>query len=125
MRGGSVVHGPKSRDHSHDLPKKVRKLGLRCALSAKSAAGQLMVVDMAGFSEPKTQALAGVAVSFGWGSTLFIDGLSINENLERAARNMVKFDVLPARGANVYDILRHETLVLTRDGVAGLVERLS
>ncbi len=125
MRGGSVVHGPKPRDHAHDLPKKVRKLGLRCALSAKAAAGELMVVDLAAFEQSKTRALAEVAGRLGWGSALVVDGAVVNDAVARAARNLKGVDVLPARGANVYDILRHETLVLTRNGVAALSERLS
>lgn len=125
MRGGAIVHGPKPRDHAHELPKKVRKLGLCCALSAKAAAGELMVVDLAAFEQPKTRALAEVAARLGWGSTLVVDGAAVNESVARAARNLKGVDVLPARGANVYDIMRHETLVLTRDGAAALSERLS
>lgn len=125
MRGGSVVFGPKPRSHAHDLPKKVRKLGLMCALSAKATSGNLMVVDLDGFEEPKTRALAEVAGRLGWGTALVVDGATVNGAVARAAGNLRGVDVLPAKGANVYDILRHETLVLTQGGVSALVERLS
>jgi large subunit ribosomal protein L4 len=125
MRGGAVVHGPHPRDHAHDLPKKVRKLALKSALSAKRAAGALIVLDEAALAEPKTKTLAAHVAKLGWRQALIIDGGSVDANFLRAARNLIGIDVLPSRGANVYDILRHEMLVLTRAGVDGLTERLA
>jgi large subunit ribosomal protein L4 len=125
MRGGAVVFGPQPRDHAHDLPKKVRRLALKCALSAKRAAGALVVIDRAEVAEARTATLARRIQQLGWQKALLIDGDAIEANFSRAARNLVALDVLPARGANVYDILRHETLVLTRAGVDKLVERLT
>lgn len=125
MRGGAVVHGPHPRDHGHDLPKKVRRLALRSALSAKRAAGLLVVLDRAELTDAKTRALAACTRKLGWSKALIIDGDAIDANFLRAARNLVGVDVLPSRGANVYDILRHETLVVTRAGLDRLVERLA
>ena len=124
QRGGGVVFGPVPRDHSHDLPKKVRRLALKTALSAKQAAGELVVLDKAELPEGKTKVLASQAAKLGWRSVLIIDGNEVNEGFARAARNIVGVDLLPSRGANVYDILRRETLVLTSAAVEQLVERL-
>ena len=124
QRGGGVVFGPVVRDHAHDLPKKVRRLALKSALSAKAASGDLVVLDKAELSEPKTRVLAEHADRLGWRSVLLIDGEQVNEGFQRAARNLVGIHVLPSQGANVYDILRRDTLVLTRAGVERLVERL-
>lgn len=124
MRGGAVVLGPQPRDHAIDLPKKVRRLALKSALSAKREAGQLVVLDSAALAEAKTKGLAARAEKLGWRRALVIDGDSVDANFARAARNLVGIDVMPAAGANVYDILRHETLVLTRAAVDKLVERL-
>jgi large subunit ribosomal protein L4 len=123
FRGGAVAHGPVVRSHAHDLPKKVRKLGLKVALSAKQSAGQLVVLDPANVSG-KTKDLKKVVASFGWGSVLVIGGEQVDEMFARAARNIPKFDVLPCQGANVYDILRRETLVLTTEAVQKLEARL-
>lgn len=124
QRGGGVAFGPKPRDHAHDLPKKVRRLALKTALSAKTSAGALVVLDSAALPEGKTRILAEHAKRNGWGSALVIDGNRLDANFVRAARNVVGLDVLPTCGANVYDILRHDTLVVTRAGVDQLVERL-
>jgi large subunit ribosomal protein L4 len=124
QRGGGVAFGPVPRDHSHALPKKVRRLALKTALSAKQAAGELVVLDKAQLSEPKTKALATQAAKLGWRSVLIIDGNELDAGFARAARNIVGLDVLPSRGANVYDILRRDTLVLTSSAVEQLVERL-
>lgn len=124
FRGGQTVHGPVVRSHAHDLPKKVRKLGLKCALSAKAKAGQLIVIDAAATDEAKTKALAAKFAKLGWQSVLVIDGPELNEGFARAARNIPKVDVLPQQGANVYDILRRDTLVLTRGAVEHLEARL-
>lgn len=124
FRGGQTVHGPVVRSHAHDLPKKVRKLGLKCALSAKAKAGQLIVIDSAASDEAKTKALAAQFEKLGWQSVLVIDGPELNEGFARAARNIPRVDVLPQQGANVYDILRRDTLVLTRGAVEHLEARL-
>src|SRR5215213_11729785 len=125
FRGGGVAFGPHPRDHAVDLPKKVRALGLRCALSSKAAEGKLLVLDEAKLAEPRTKALAGALDKLGWGSTLVITGTEIERNFDLAARNLQTIDVLPAQGLNVYDILRRDTLVLTQDAVRQIEERLA
>jgi large subunit ribosomal protein L4 len=125
MRGGGIVFGPVPRDHSHSLPKKVRRLALKAALSAKRADGTLVVLDKAELEDAKTRVLAQRALALSWGKALIIDGEAVDTNFARAARNLPGLDLLPSRGANVYDILRHETLVLTRTAVDKLVERLT
>ncbi len=125
MRGGAVVFGPLPRSHAIDLPKKVRRLALKCALSAKRADGLLVVLDRAELPDPKTKALADYAAKLGWQRALVIDGETVEVNFARAARNLLSVDVLPTQGANVYDILRHGTLVLTRAAVDKLKERLA
>jgi len=124
MRGGGIVFGPQTRDHSHGLQKKVRKLALATALSAKCAEGKLVILDEATMKAPKTSDLVKKLATLGWGRTLVIDGEAIDENFARAARNIVGIDVLPTAGANVYDILRRDTLVLTKGAVEKLVELL-
>lgn len=124
FRGGAVIFGPVVRSHEHDLPKKVRKLALKTALSAKVADGKLVVLDAARVDLPKTKELARRLGALGWSSVLFIDGNQIDEGFARAARNLPYVDVLPQQGANVYDILRRDTLVLTRDAVEALEARL-
>jgi large subunit ribosomal protein L4 len=123
FRGGAVIFGPVVRSHEFGLQKKVRRLGLKTALSAKQAEGKLVVVDEANLDEPKTKALRSRFAALGWGSVLIIDG-AVNANFARAARNLPKVDVLPEQGANVYDILRRDTLVLTRAAVQQLEARL-
>ena len=123
FRGGAVIFGPVVRSHEFGLQKKVRRLGLKTALSAKQAEGKLIVVDEARLDEAKTKALRNRFAALGWGSVLIIDG-AVNENFARAARNLPKVDVLPEQGANVYDILRRDTLVLTRAAVQQLEARL-
>jgi large subunit ribosomal protein L4 len=123
FRGGATVHGPVVRSHAHDLPKKVRRLGLKCALSAKQAEGKLIVLDSVEGSG-KTKDLAKQFAALGWDSVLVIDGPEPNPSFKRAAHNIPKVDVLPTQGANVYDILRRDTLVLTRDAVEHLEARL-
>ena len=124
FRGGGVTFGPVVRNHGHHLPKKFRRLALKTALSSKQAAGKLVVLDEAKLAEPKTQALADRLGKLGWGAVLIIDGTTLDGNFQRAARNLPRVDVLPQQGANVYDILRSDTLVLTKAAVAGLEERL-
>jgi large subunit ribosomal protein L4 len=124
FRKGGVYKGPTPRSHAHDLPKKVRKLGLKHALSAKAAAGALIVLDAADLKDGKTKDLAKAVKELGWKRALVIDGPEINENFARAAGNIEGLDVLPSQGANVYDILRRDTLVLTKAGVEALEARL-
>ena len=122
-RTGGVVHGPVVRDHGYDLPKKVRRLGLISALSQKAAEGKLVVLDAATASG-KSAELAKKLKVLGWTSALIVDA-TVEENFGRAARNLPKIDILPTVGANVYDILNHEVLAITRAGVEGLKERLA
>ncbi len=124
FRHGGVYKGPTPRSHAFDLPKKVRALGLKHALSAKFAAGELVIVDDLNLTDAKTSAVAKAVKENGWKRVLVIDGAEVNENFARAARNLEGIDVLPSIGANVYDILRRDTLVLTRAGVEALEARL-
>ena len=123
FRGGAVIFGPVVRSHEFGLQKEVRKLGLKTALSAKQAEGKLVVIDAANVAEAKTKALRAQFATLGWESVLIIDG-AVDEGFAKAARNLPKVDVLPQQGANVYDILRRDTLVLTRDAVQHLEARL-
>jgi large subunit ribosomal protein L4 len=125
FRGGGKAFGPSPRDHAIDLPKKVRQLGLKCALSSKLAEGKLVVLDQASLPEAKTKQLAERLKALGWSSALVIDGGDFERNFLLAARNLVGIDLLPAMGANVYDILRRDTLVLTRAAVEQLEARLA
>jgi large subunit ribosomal protein L4 len=124
FRGGARIFGPVVRSHKHDLTKKVKKLALKTALSAKAAAGELVVIDQAVTESHKTKDLAGSLRALGLQSLLVIDGQVLNENFVRAARNIPLVDVLPSQGANVYDIIRRNTLVLTRSAVSDLEARL-
>jgi large subunit ribosomal protein L4 len=124
FRHGGTYKGPTPRSHAHDLTKKFRALGLKHALSAKATAGELVVLDAAALSEGKTKALAQAIKGLGWKRVLVIDGAEVNANFARAARNIEDFDVLPSLGANVYDILRRDTLVITKAGVEALEARL-
>ncbi|MBK5912614.1 50S ribosomal protein L4 [Rhodothalassium salexigens] len=124
FRGGGNAHGPKPRDYDYSLPKKIRALGLRSALSAKQAAGKLIVVDAAALDAPKTRTLKDKLAKLSLDNALIIDGAEVDANFKRAAQNLPKIDVLPSMGANVYDILRRDTLVLTKAAVEKLEERL-
>jgi len=124
FRGGGVYKGPTPRSHGHDLPKKVRKLGLMHALSAKVAAGECVIVDVSKLTDMKTSQLAKKIKELGWKRALVIDGVSVNQNFAKAARNITGLDILPSVGANVYDILKRDTLVLTKEGVAAMEDRL-
>jgi large subunit ribosomal protein L4 len=124
FRGGAVIFGPVVRSHAFDLQKKVRRLGLKTALSAKHAEGKLVVIDTAKLEEAKTKALRARFTALGWESVLIIDGGTVDDGFARAARNLPKVDVLPQQGANVYDILRRDTLVLTREAAQQLEARL-
>ena len=124
FRHGGVYKGPTPRSHAHDLTKKFRALGLRHALSAKVKAGELVIIDEAAVKDMKTSALAKQVNALGWKRALIIDGASVNAEFARAARNIATLDVLPTMGANVYDILRSDTLVLTKAAVEALEARL-
>jgi large subunit ribosomal protein L4 len=123
FRGGGVYKGPTPRSHAHELTKKFRRLGLCHALSAKAKAGELVILDEAA-GDGKTAVLAKQIKSLGWKRVLIIDGAEVNENFAQAARNIEGLDVLPTMGANVYDILRRDTLVITKAGVEALEARL-
>ena len=124
FRGGGRAFGPVVRSHAHDLPKKVRALALRHALSAKAKDAALIVVDDAQLAEPKTKALRGpLRQARASSNALIIDGAEVDANFGRAARNIPNIDVLPVQGINVYDILRREKLVLTRAAVDALEAR--
>ena len=124
MRGGGVVFGPEVRCHGEKLPKKVRRQALKVALSAKHADGKLVVIETGEIKSPKTKDLIKQIDKYGWGEALIIDGLVVNPNLTKATSNIVGLSVLPSIGANVYDILRRDTLVLTKEAVMQLTERL-
>lgn len=122
-RGGAVIFGPIVRDHAHSLPKAVRKLALKTALSAKQAEGKLIVLDAASSKSHKTKEMAKALATLGLTSALIVDGTP-DVNFTRAVRNIKNIDLLPEKGINVYDILRRDTLVLTKDAVAQLEARL-
>lgn len=123
FRGGGRAFGPVVRSHEHDLPKKVRALGLKFALSSKARDRQLIVLDSAALPEGKTKVLADRLQKLGLGDVLVVDGSEPDANFGKAARNLPHIDVLPVQGINVYDILRRDTLVLTKAAVAALEER--
>ncbi|MCR9111560.1 50S ribosomal protein L4 [Marivita sp. XM-24bin2] len=123
FRKGGIYKGPTPRSHAHELPKKVRKLGLMHALSAKVKDGSLVIIENIE-SDGKTSSLAKQVANLGWKRALIIDGAEVNENFARAAANIDGLDVLPSMGANVYDILKRDTLVLTKAGVEALEARL-
>ena len=124
FRKGGIYKGPVPRSHAHELTKKFRKLGLRHALSAKAGAGELIVVEDLRLEEAKTRVLAKQVKELGWKRVLVIDGAAVDDGFARAAANLEGVDVLPSGGANVYDILKRDTLVLTRAGVEALEARL-
>ncbi|WFE92339.1 50S ribosomal protein L4 [Roseibium porphyridii] len=123
FRGGGKAFGPVVRDHSHELPKKVRVLGLKHALSAKAKTESIVVVEDAKAAEAKTKALKDQLNKLGLTSALVIDGAEVDNNFALASRNIPHVDVLPVQGINVYDILRANTLVLTKAAVSALEER--
>ena len=123
-RGGGVVFGPLPRDHGPKLPKKVRRLALKSALSAKAAEGKLVVLDGLAVESGKTKDLARRIAAHGWSSVLVIAADEYDEGFARAVRNIHVMDVLPHQGANVYDILRSDTLALTKDAARALEARL-
>lgn len=123
FRGGGKAHGPVVRSHAHDLPKKVRALALRHALSAKLRLEGVIVVDQLVAAEAKTKTLVGAFASLGLSNALFIGGAELDINFKLAARNIPNIDVLPVQGINVYDILRCGKLVLSKAAVEALEER--
>jgi large subunit ribosomal protein L4 len=124
FRGGATIFGPVVRSHEVGMPKKVRKLALKMALSAKQKEGTLFVIESAQMKKPQTKTIAATFTKNGWDRPLIIDGKTVDEGFAKAARNIKYVDVLPQIGANVYDILRHKQLVLTKDAIASLEERL-
>jgi large subunit ribosomal protein L4 len=123
FRGGGIYKGPTPRNHGHELPKKVRKMGLKMAISAKVKAGSLVIIDDIK-SDGKTSSLAKQIKSLGWRRVLIIDGQKVNAEFAQAARNIEGLDILPSTGANVFDILKRDTLVITKSGVEALEARL-
>lgn len=123
-RGGAVVHGPVVRDHSFDVPKKIRQLALRSALSSKAANGKLIVIDDAKATSHKTKPMADAMKTLGFESAVIVAGNEVDANFARATANLPRIEVLPTQGANVYDILRRDTLVLTKEAVEALTEKL-
>ena len=124
FRGGGVYKGPTPRSHGHELTKKFRKLGLRHALSSKAATGNLVILDEAATKDAKTSALAKQVKDLGWKRALVIDGAEVDANFAAATANLGEINVLPSMGANVYDILKSDTLVITKAGVEALEARL-
>ncbi len=124
FRGGGKAHGPVLREHGHDLTKKMRRLGLKHALSAKCKAAELIILETAALDEPRTKILQAKLEGLNLKSALVIDGAVVDENFSRAARNIPLVDVLPVQGINVRDILRRDTLVLTRAALNHLEARL-
>ena len=123
FRGGGKAFGPVVRSHAHDLPKKVRALALKMALSDKVQSEKLIILSEASIKEPKTKALKASFGKLGVGNALIIDGAAVEDNFRLAARNIPDIDVLPIAGINVYDIMRRDTLVLTKAAVEALTER--
>ncbi|MBQ2017136.1 MAG: 50S ribosomal protein L4 [Alphaproteobacteria bacterium] len=125
MRGGGVVHGPVVRDHSIDLPKKIRSLGLKMALSSKAKDGSLVIIDSEKLEAAKTNAFAKQLKKLDINSALFVGAAELDENFKKSAANIANIDVLPTIGLNVLDILKHEKLVLTADAVKAVEARLA
>ena len=125
MRGGGVVHGPVVRDHSIDLPKKIRSLGLKMALSSKAQDGSLVIIDSEKLAAAKTNAFAKQLKKLEIASALFVGATELDENFKKSAANIANIDVLPTIGLNVLDILKHEKLVLTADAVKAIEARLA
>ena len=125
MRGGGVVHGPVVRDHSIDLPKKIRSLGLKMALSSKAKDGSLVIIDSEKLEAAKTGVFAKQLKKLDIKSALFVGATELDENFKKSAANIANIDVLPTIGLNVLDILKHEKLVLTADAVKAVEARLA
>ena len=123
FRGGGIYKGPTPRSHGHDLPKNIRRMGLKMAISAKAKSGSLVIIDDI-VSDGKTSSLAKQIKSLGWKRALIIDGQKVNAEFAQAARNIDGLDILPSVGANVFDILKRDTLIITKAGVEALEARL-
>jgi len=121
--GGGIAHGPRVRSHAHDLPKKIRKMALAHALSAKAKGQAILVIDEAVLASAKTKELAGQFAGLGIENALIISGAAVDDNFAKAARNIPNIDVLPVAGLNVYDILRRKTLVITKEAAEGIQAR--
>ena len=122
-RGGATIFGPTPRSHATELPKKIKKLAMRTALSAKAKNGKLIILDKATAKDHKTKGMVAALRSMGLENALIVGGSELDTNFQRATRNIPLIDVMPSQGANVYDILRRDTLVLTKDAVNDLTER--
>ena len=125
MRGGGVVHGPVVRDHAIDLPKKIRSLGLKMALSSKAKDGNLIIIDSEKLSAVKTSALAKQLKKLNLNSALFVGATELDANFQKSAANIPNIDALPTIGLNVLDVLNHDKLVLTADAVKAVEARLA
>ena len=123
MRGGSVIFGPQVRSHAHKLPKRIRALALKMALSNKLKEGKLKVISDFKISKPKTSFLTSKLVKMEIDSALFVDGLDVEKNFKHAVRNIPKTDFLPISGINVYDIIRRNFLVISEKALLGINER--
>lgn len=123
-RGGAVVHGPVVRSHAISMPKKLRQLAMKSALSSKAAAGKLIILEEATAKDHKTKPMAGAMKKLELDNALIVGGAEIDVNFARATANLPRIDVLPSQGANVYDILRRDVLVLTKDAVKDITEKL-
>lgn len=124
FRGGGIIFGPVVRDHAYDLPKKVRKLALRMALSAKAQEGKLIVLDDFNLGDHKTSTAVKFFKHLNVNKALLVDGYEVNEKMFKAVMNLHQIDILPQIGANVYDIVRRENLILSTEGLKALEERL-
>ena len=123
-RGGGVVHGPRVRSFATDLPKRIKRLAMKSVLSAKAKEGKLIILDDAKAKDHKTKPMAAAMQKMGIESAVIVGGKELDANFARGCANIPKIDVLPSQGANVYDMMRRDTLVLTKDAVAELTERL-
>lgn len=123
-RGGATVHGPVVRDHSISMPKKIRQLAMKSALSSKAAAGKLIILEDAKAKDHKTKPMAAAMKKLDLDNALIVGGKEIDVNFARATANLPRIDVLPSQGANVYDILRRDVLVLTKDAVKEITDKL-
>ena len=123
-RGGGVAHGPRVRSHASDLPRRVRQNAMKTALSAKAKEGKLIILDNEKAKDHKTKPMAAALAKFGFDSALIVGGRQVDTNFARGCANLPRVDVLPSVGANVYDIMRRDTLVLTKDAVKDLTDRL-
>lgn len=124
FRGGSIAFGPQSRSHAYDLPKKIRKLGLMMALSAKAKTGDLVILDNIDIQDSKTKNAKLAFSKFAPQSALIIDKNDVNQSCKNAIANIYGYDILPTAGLNVYDIIRKDKLIITKDALSSLEERL-